>query len=97
MPVRRISDCLLLLLAESVGHELHEVVAVSAKHTQRAVSGVDELTGATDDPGEDFRQIEVCGDRQDSVEQGCQTFLGTIRCLRAIAKILEQSVQVESL
>ena len=37
MPSRRISDCLLLLLAESVDYELHEVLAVSAKHTQRPI------------------------------------------------------------
>ena len=97
IPARRISDCLLLLLAESVGHELHDVLAVGAKHTQRAVLGVDEPTGATHDSGKDVRQLEVCGHGQHRIEEGCQTFLGTIRCLSAIAKILEQIVQVEAL
>jgi hypothetical protein len=71
------------------------VVTVGAEHTQSAVTGVDELAGGTHDSGEDVGQIEVRRDRHHGVEQGRQTLLGSIRCLRTIAKLLKQAVQVQ--
>jgi len=85
MPTRQVPDRLALPLAEPLRHELHEVLAVLAKHAQRAILRVDELTGRTHDPVEDIGQLEVGRDRHHGVQEGSQTLLGSVRSPPATA------------
>jgi hypothetical protein len=78
---RWVPDRLTFPQGDPLRHELDQVLAVAAEHTQRAILRADKFTGGMHYPGENVVQLEVCADRHHGVKKRSQTPLGPVRSL----------------
>ena len=69
MTLRNVADLPASRIVDPDRDELGETGARLVEHSERAVGGVDEVDGTTDDAAEHRRQIEVRANRQHRVEQ----------------------------
>ena len=74
--------------------ELGEPLATRTEHAEGAVPGAHERARGADDPRQDVGQLETGRHRDDGVEQGTETGVGSAGRGGPLAELAEQAVEV---